>query len=1285
MVPALPLDRPADRHPERPGGRRTGSTAQVRRGLPVHLAWTLSLLLTAGLLLVPGHALGAKVHHLTASFGSPGSGDGQLALGAHSGLAVDDATGNVYVADTGNHRVVEFDADGGFIRAFGADVGGAGVDVCSSGCVAGTSGSSPGALEAPTFLAIDESAGPSNAAVYVADASNHLVTRFAADGTLVSSWGVGGRLDGSSAPGGPFGEIGGIAVDSAGTLDVFRGREPEEPHLLFRFDQGGSFLEQVETPRGNEPGGLAVDPAGDLFKVNGDLSVEKLEGSGADVGQVTASFSTTGLAVDRAGGDLYVGTGSLIERYVFGPSGEVVGAGCTPAPFEGCPSTTTFGAGDLVAGAGLDVKSDTRTVFAADAAANQILVFAFVTVPTVLTEAANPLGAAGATLNGSVNPDEVPLSECLFEYDTAPYLHGEDPHGGTAACEAPDAAEVGAGDSPVPVHAAISGLQPGTTYHFRLRAANAEASNAAEEQEFTTLGPIVAAASVSEVTAVGARIGGQVNPRGEATGFFVEYVTDAEFDEGEYAQASSVPTPAQEVGSGTEFVKVARQLDGLAPDTLYHLRLVATNAGGITSRSSDLTFRTFVRAAAGLPDGRAYEMVSPVQKFGEVFVPAPGAGLGGSCINCLPGLSLPRMPMQSRPDGEAVAYEGQAFFTGLAAGPNEYLSHRGIGGWGLQGLSSPLFANGRGTEEGYLAFSADLSRSIVYQIGPPLSPDSPLDEEGESFANLYLRDESGSLQPLVTADLPNRSAGEFGADQFRILFAGANAGTTFSQALSHVVFEANDALTGPRPDAPAAIDGGAVEPPGETRPINLNLYESSGGALRLVNVAPGNTETAPGAVIGSGHLLTPNPLKEGAAVDHAISEDGSRIFWSDEETGQVFVRIDGEETREVLDHEGRFLTASADGSRVLLSDGCLYAVEAAACEADLNQDASGLEGILGASEDLARVYFVDRAALTGADEENADGEHAQAGELNLYAWEEGAPTRLIGILRPGDNQIGVAGEYGTWKASRSNRTAQVSPDGRYLAFMSRARLTGYDNGRRGAGVGCGDTAEGTPCFQVFEYDAATAGLTCASCNPSGQRPLGPSNLSLIQGFFPLPQPGNLSAEGGGRLFFESQDALTEGDSNGKVQDVYEWEPNGVGNCQRAGGCISLISGGDHPNDSMFLDSSAAGDDAFFVTRQRLLPRDRDDLLDLYDARAPHLPGEAVGFPESEAAPCGGESCTGPPSPAPIEPGIGSSSFVGPGNSRPPRRHRKSRHGKKKHKMQRGHRRRSQRSGRGGPR
>jgi hypothetical protein len=704
--------------------------------------------------------------------------------------------------------------------------------------------------------------------------------------------------------------------------------------------------------------------------------------------------------------------------------------------------------------------------------------------------------------------------------------------------------------------------------------------------------------------------------------------------------ATSVPCSPAGPFTGNTPVAVSAEVSGLA-EAFYRFRLLASNEDG-SKAGEALTFDTFEKVP-GLPDGRAYEMVSPPQKAGEVIPPEPTTQLGGSCGDCLPGENLPTMPMQSTPEGNSVLYLGQPFFGGLFSGANEYIAPRTSSGWGIQSLNTPTMT-GR-----FVAFSEDLSRGVLAQANPALSPQAPV-RGGNGFANLYLR-EDGSLEPLITSEPPNRNPGDF-----EVLFSGANAGTALIPPFGHVVFEADDALTGEVPGiAPAAPEVEAGEC--TLGAAECNLYEWEGGELRLVNVLP-NGDAASGAVIGAGRLLlTASDARfEAAAVDGAISEDGSRIFWSSEETGEVYVRVDGEETLEipgpgsceksvVPKERACFLTASPDGSTVLLADGQIYELNEAGsaylATVDLSDGEGGFEGILGAAEDLSRVYFIDTAALTDESEENENKEHAEASELNLYAW-EGGELAFIGMLLPGDNAFGVSFRYGAWKATAANRTAQVSLDGGYLAFMSTARLSGYDN--RLAGGGDCRSGEGAACREVFVYAAEEESLACASCNPSGERPLGYSNLSLLRPDAPFRQPGNLSGDGSGRLFFESQDALVAGDANGNIQDVYEWEPEGVGSCGREAGCVYLISGGQSPNDSMFVDSSASGDDAFFITRERLLPRDKDQQLDLYDARV------GGGFEEFTEGPCGPEACAGPLGGAPAQPPFGSEELIGPGNA-----------------------------------
>ncbi len=717
--------------------------------------------------------------------------------------------------------------------------------------------------------------------------------------------------------------------------------------------------------------------------------------------------------------------------------------------------------------------------------------------------------------------------------------------------------------------------------------------------------PAVLSESVSSVTPSSARLEGQVNPKGTPTRYAFQYISDAAYQANEPAQrfAGALEAPAGGARiEGSKAVPVAAAISGLQAGAEYHFRIVAIShcSSGepekeCVGEGAGRVFRTYPVEAGGLPDQRAYELVSPAQKNGGQVVPA--APEVSSCLvhECKPGAAYNMFPIQSAPGGDAIAYEGSAFsFDEGALIENEYVAHRTASGWqSVNPTPSRLASKGHG---GYQAFNADLSQGVLEQVNFPLSPLGPPD-----FGNLYTQPsaEPASLAPFLSEAPPNREPGN-SPDELRLSFADASAD------FSRFFFSANDALTEDAEGGPEA---------------KTNLYERSGGELHLVNVAPGDATTIPGASFG------------GKGVFHAISADGSRAFWSSE-SGQLYVRIDGEETREATDHAGEFLAASADGSKALLDDGCLYDVEAEACD-DLTQGKGGFEGIVGQSEDLSRIYFVDTEVLSG-EEENGHGDKAQAGEFNLYAWSEGE-TAFIATLLAKDNPN--AG--GDWAVAPQLRSAAASPDGNWLAFVSQAPLTGFDN------TGLCEANSGTEeffvssCREVFLYQAQTGELRCPSCNRTGAPPRGSSHLLQLPKAAALPPPRYLTNSG--RLFFDSQDSLSPFDTNGRVEDVYEFEPGGVGSCGSEAGCVRLISAGRSSIDSNFFAADPSGKNVFFTGRDKLVAADKDDLVDLYDAR------EGGGFPpDVGAAECQGEACLPSVSP-PNDPTPASAGFKGPGN------------------------------------
>jgi hypothetical protein len=134
------------------------------------------------------------------------------------------------------------------------------------------------------------------------------------------------------------------------------------------------------------------------------------------------------------------------------------------------------------------------------------------------------------------------------------------------------------------------------------------------------------------------------------------------------------------------------------------------------------------------------------------------------------------------------------------------------------------------------------------------------------------------------------------------------------------------------------------------------------------------------------------------------------------------------------------------------------------------------------------------------------------------------------------------------------------------------------------------------------------------------------------------------------LFFNSADALVASDTNG-AEDVYEYEPSGIGSCTGVsttfgvsmGGCVDLISSGTGKEESAFLDASENGDEVFFLSSAQLSAGDRDSVPDVYDARV------SGGFPVPSQPPaCEGDACQSPVA-APNDPTPGSLTYQGPGN------------------------------------
>jgi hypothetical protein len=683
----------------------------------------------------------------------------------------------------------------------------------------------------------------------------------------------------------------------------------------------------------------------------------------------------------------------------------------------------------------------------------------------------------------------------------------------------------------------------------------------------------------SAIFSSAARIQAQINPNGAVTTYHIDYITKAAY-EANVAAAKDPFTGTQRLPSVSE-----------------------------TSIGSGTAFVTALQQPFGLTPDTVYRWrVVAHNSFGTTETNPPltfaTQAVGGAALPDSRGWEMVS-PIdknggqvaaagaladggvaQAAANGQSVTYGSSASFGAGAQGAataSQYVAAREAGGWPAQNITTPLYSGSYNTEtEGvpYQLFSADLGRGLLLN-------GRRCRGEGTGCAV--------PNPPLVGTDAPEGYQNFYLREgpSYTALLGNANAGFL---ALEPKTFElrlagASTDLRHPVLSTCAALTADATEVPlGEgCDPAQQNLYEYSPGAgLSLVNILPAQSQGAPGAALG--------------AQSGAVSADGGRVYFS--HGGNLYLR-EGAATK-LVEAGAQFQTASADGLIAYYTNGGhLYRYEAAGAgsSADLTPSGGAL-GVLGASENGAYAYY-----LTGS----------------------GLFLDHSGVTVP----VAAAADAGNYPPATG--TSRVSADGTKLLFVSTPPLTGYDNK---------DLNTGLLDSQVYLYDASGAGaLVCVSCNPTFERPIGASTIpgAVANGTAPgstqMYKPRVLSVDGR-RVFFESRDAIGAQDTD-SAPDVYQWEAQGEGSCNRAGGCLSLLSGGKAEGGASFADASADGADAFFITAGSLVSTD-PGATDLYDARV----GGGFPAPQPPIA-CEGDACQPLPS-EPVDPTL-TTLLTGPGN------------------------------------
>ncbi|MBA3807502.1 MAG: PD40 domain-containing protein [Solirubrobacterales bacterium] len=1296
-------------------------------------------------------------------------------FGSVLALAVDRASGDLYVVDGENRAVDEFDAAGKWIgwlpvanaKPFGEPVG---VAVASSGELFVADAAPPGSETA----AVDVFA----ADAIVPDATTEKASKVERDSAVLNGTVNPDETEAKSSAGYFFEyaeaslyeanreynaktpELSGANGDAPTKIsELVTNLKPDTEYdyrLVARNTNGVSYGSNLEFETPPAVSGLSTGPTTELQPETAKLT-----------GSINGPLGNPKLANPGATYHFDYGTSPA-----YGKSTPEVRAPEASGPIAAEAQPTGLLA-DTVYHYRLVASDSFGTTFGEDR------VFKTPGPPQITSELTTAITHTSATVNAQIDPGER-ATEYFVEY-------GETTDYGTSTAKV----ELPAGEHPVAVAVSLSGLKLAGSYHFRFVATNSTGTVQGPDQQFTTA--VIASESVKELTPESAVLQAEIDPQGIRTTYRFEYGETA-------AYGTSIPANTSEeeekAVSGEAPTVVEAKVSGLRPARTYHYRVVATVAGLGAGAGADRSFTTpasATGAAFALPDDRSYEMVSPPNKGGGYI----------EALNRVGGA------IQASANGDAFAFVVDGPIVEDPEGnrsplPEQALSNRGPEEWRSQQIVAPherAYGASVNIPPEFQLFSADLALSIMqpYPFGltplaePPLSPPltdierEVVKEEREperlnQEKTIYLRADAPLAPNAAEATIFGEAtrngevlAGEHGESTPRpgylplVTAANVPAGTKFGGTpieSTHKGFPptrvaADLSFRYATPELTHAVLSShsiALAPSGPSAP---GLYEWSANKLQLVSVLPDGLPGPPAGPSTSESRLGFESASRSTNFRNSISSDGARVFWSISEGGENHeagvgslymrdttlgetVRIDLPEPGVAGNETGRaqFQTASTDGSKVFFTDTRRLTADSSArtesavehvpaepdlyeCEIqeeggalkpcklrDLTAQRAGESGsvqglVQGASQDGSTIYFVaDGALVPGASRGNCGAvAFPPAGAAcNLYRMHEAAGKWSINVVGRLSRE-----DAPDWFNTQQNTkllvdmTARVSPNGRYLAFMSNQRLTGYDNtdvneieARPGEGRRHADE-------EVFLYDGDTGTLTCASCNPTGARPRGVFDAEIagegpgltvdrpqvwvsetggshfndgidhwLAGNIPgwtaqiqqaaIYQSRYLSNEG--RLFFNSADAIVPrtahltrmepiagSEVSVGVENVYQFEPNAVGSCTTATGCLAMISSGTSDKESAFLDASVSGEDVFFLTAAQELARDRDTAFDVYVARVCSTASPCQ-LPGSTPAAACAENATCRPGATSTQPGFqppATSTFSGPGN------------------------------------
>lgn len=602
-------------------------------------------------------------------------------------------------------------------------------------------------------------------------------------------------------------------------------------------------------------------------------------------------------------------------------------------------------------------------------------------------------------------------------------------------------------------------------------------------------------------------------------------------------------------------------------------------------------------AAANLPDCRAWEQVSPVDKGGNDIMntSAVAASVGG---------------------GRAFFYAAGAF-SGAETVTYEtgYLGVRGATAWLTRGVEAPL-SPASILIKATLGMSDDGTKAVVVSTRA-LAPGAI-----EGGSNLYVRDltQPNAYRLIVATEsstLYTQLTGFGGQGDY----LGGNAD------LSAVAFVSTLPL----------VDGA----PNGIR----SVYRWNDGRLSLVSRLPDGSN--PGEYDLEGPANTPpRSLRR-------LSGDGTRTWFLAGGGGYraLYQHVEGQGNSTLASRSHRAgddpAVAVPVGSAIGSPDGRTLTFTAN----EQLTDATAAAGITNGSvyrwsEDgdelvdlLAPRITPGLGNLAGSAvfEVSPDGRFVWFGvRVALVPDTEGPADHRLYVLDTEADQLHFVAALSRDSFEPSSGL-RFSDNGRHVAFQSFSPVGGIDN-EDPACRQFGSAGNDGYCGNVFRWsvDTPAEAPECLSCGPAGTRRNGPA---AGFGFLATTFDGRESRAvlDDGRVIFDSSERLVPGDGN-DVADVYQYTP---------GRGLALLSSGVSGEAASFGDATPDGDSVFFTTAEPLVPQDADVLADLYVARVGGGIASQHVAPRDPSGGCSGESCRPAPTPRPGSSLGGSAEFQPP--------------------------------------